>query len=257
MTSFITKTIAKKILGERLENNYGKEDPYFETVPATRLDGTPSTKKVKKRRKALPPGITEHDGRVLTKVKRRAYRLDLSLFNCLGIRFGWSSVIAIVPVIGDALDALMALMVFRTCQQVEGGLPKSVATKMICNIFIDFLIGLLPLVGDLMDALYKANTKNAIVLEQYLREKGAKTLKQQGRTPSRDATDPDEFDQQLMEEHGPPPRYANEEVAGDRIVQPAPAATKSSWFGSRRSQQPDIELGLDRHESRSSSPSRR
>jgi hypothetical protein len=73
------------------------QDPYFETVPATRLDGRPSSKKAKKRRKALPEGISEHDAQVLTKVKRRAYRLDMSLFNCCGIRFGWSSVIGIIP----------------------------------------------------------------------------------------------------------------------------------------------------------------
>lgn len=74
-----------------------RQDPYFEQVPATRLDGTPNGK-FKKRRKALPPGISEHDGKVLTKVKRRAYRLDMSLFNCCGIRFGWSSVIGLIPV---------------------------------------------------------------------------------------------------------------------------------------------------------------
>jgi hypothetical protein len=72
------------------------QDPYFEQVPATRLDGRPSSK-TKKVRKALPAGISEHDGKVLTKVKRRAYRLDMSLFNCCGLRFGWSSVIGIIP----------------------------------------------------------------------------------------------------------------------------------------------------------------
>jgi hypothetical protein len=70
------------------------QDLYFETVPATRLDSRPS-KKSKKKRKALLPGISEHDGKVLTKVKRRAYRLDMSLFNYCGIRFGYSSVIGI------------------------------------------------------------------------------------------------------------------------------------------------------------------
>lgn len=74
------------------------EDPYFETVPATRLDGRPSSSgKTKRRRKALPVGISEHDGKVLTKVKRRAYRLDMGLFNCCGIKFGWGSVIGLVP----------------------------------------------------------------------------------------------------------------------------------------------------------------
>lgn len=114
MASMLAKYISKKVLGESMSNNFGKEvsfqvltmrwdaantiqDPYFETVPATRLDGRPSSKKGKKRRKALPEGISEHDAKVLTKVKRRAYRLDMSLFNCCGIRFGWSSVIGIVP----------------------------------------------------------------------------------------------------------------------------------------------------------------
>lgn len=72
------------------------QDPYFEHVPATRLDGKPNGK-VKKRKKALPPGITDNDAKVLTKVKRRAYRLDLCLFSCFGVRFGWGSVIGLVP----------------------------------------------------------------------------------------------------------------------------------------------------------------
>jgi hypothetical protein len=96
MTSIITKLVTKKILGETVANKFGTEDPYFEHVPATRLDGKPNGK-IKKRKKALPPGITDNDAKVLTKVKRRAYRLDLCLFSCFGIRFGWGSVIGLVP----------------------------------------------------------------------------------------------------------------------------------------------------------------
>ena len=118
MASFAAKIIGKKILGETLENKFGKEvsfdrsrceclnsaaqiadtsqDPYFEQIPATRLDGRP-TGKTKKRRKALPPGLSEHDSQILTKVKRRAYRLDMALFSFMGIRFGWGSAIGLVP----------------------------------------------------------------------------------------------------------------------------------------------------------------
>ncbi|PSS12992.1 hypothetical protein M430DRAFT_89735, partial [Amorphotheca resinae ATCC 22711] len=210
MTSFIAKYIGKKFLGESLQNNFGQEDPYFETVPATRLDGRPS-KKGKKRRKALPAGISEHDGKVLTKVKRRAYHLDMSLCNCCGIRFGWSSLIGIIPGFGDILDAFMALMVLRTCEQIEGGLPADVKTKMYLNIILDFGLGLCPLVGDIADALFRANTRNAVVLEKHLRQKGAKALKAQGHsTPPVDPSDPNEYDRQLREEHGPPPQYTGQ-----------------------------------------------
>ncbi|KAF8854661.1 hypothetical protein BDZ45DRAFT_676763 [Acephala macrosclerotiorum] len=260
MTSLIAKYISKKVLGETVSNNFGKEDPYFETVPATRLDGRPSSKKGKKRRKALPPGISEHDAKVLTKVKRRAYRLDMSLFNCCGIRFGWSSVIGIIPAIGDVIDAFIAMMVLRTCQQVEGGLPTSVKTKMMFNIVLDFGIGLVPFLGDIADALFRANTRNAVELEKFLREKGAKALKAQGqRTPPLDPTDPDEFDRQIQEEHGPPPQYTTapptrqgtqaahngngryHEQPPAQPARPDPAAGRGGWLG--RSKQQDMELG--------------
>jgi len=268
MTSFVAKFISKKILGERLENNFGKEDPYFETVPATRLDGRPS-KKQKKRRKALPAGISEHDGKVLTKVKRRAYRLDMSLFNCCGIRFGWSSLIGIVPMVGDVLDAFMAIMVLRTCEQVEGGLPANVKSKMMMNIVLDFGIGLVPFLGDLADALFRANTRNAVVLEKYLREKGAKALKAQGRpAPSLDPSDPDEFDRILIEENGPPPSYTSAPPTrqgthtqsngnGRTMEQRVPEERGGGWFsgfGSKR-KQPDIEHGNVAHRSDGPLPS--
>jgi len=265
----IAKHISKKILGESLQNNFGTEDPYFETVPATRLDGRP-TNKTKKRKKALPLGISEHDAKVLTKVKRRAYRLDMSLFNCCGIRFGWSSLIGIVPVIGDALDAFMAMMVYRTCQQVEGGLPSDVQAKMMFNICLDFGIGLIPFLGDIADALFRANTRNAVVLEKFLRAKGAKALKTQGiSTPPDDPTDPAEYDRQLRAELGPPPQYSSvvPSQQGPRahdggIIQstqhsgnaqapptkpvgpvPVPEQNGSGWFSGFRSKkkQPDIE----------------
>jgi len=257
MTSMITKYISKKILGESLQNNFGKEDPYFETVPATRLDGRPSSKG-KKRRKALPSGISEHDGKVLTKVKRRAYRLDMSLFNCCGIRFGWSSLIGIIPVVGDALDALMAFMVMRTCQQIEGGLPADVKAKMYFNIILDFGVGLVPILGDVADALFRANTRNAVVLEKFLREKGAKALKAQGNAQPRfDPSDPDEFDRQLMEENGPPPPYTGpatrqgtqgqtqNHIPTNPTPNQAPEENSGGWFSGFRSKkrQPDLERG--------------
>ncbi|KAL6850945.1 hypothetical protein ACO1O0_008071 [Amphichorda felina] len=196
MASFVTKIVAKKILGETVDNKFGKKDPYFETIPATRLDGTPSKRgKTKKRKKALPPGISEHDGQVLTKVKRRAYRLDMCLFSFLGIKFGWGSVIGIIPAIGDVLDALLALMVMKTCGQIEGGLPAGLKAQMMFNIIIDFVIGLVPFFGDIADAAFRANTRNAMVLEEHLRRKGKKNLEQSGQLmPAVDPSSPEEFD---------------------------------------------------------------
>ncbi len=86
----------------------------------------------------------------------------------------------------------MAFMVLRTCQQVEGGLPASVSMKMYINIILDFGIGLVPSVGDIGDAIFWANTRNAAVLEKFLQQKGAAALKAQGQAVP--AIDPNRYD---------------------------------------------------------------
>jgi hypothetical protein len=150
----------------------------------------------------------------------------------------------------------MALMVFRTCQQVEGGLPADVKSKMMINIILDFAIGLVPFLGDVADALFRANTKNAVVLENYLRKKGAKNLKQQGQTQhTSDPTDPDEYDRHLREELGPPPQYttapsSTHDNGGGRSTMPqetrAPEESRGGWFGfGGKKKQTDPEQGRD------------
>lgn len=159
------------------------------------------------------------------------------------------------------------MMVLRTCQQVEGGLPKDVQAKMMFNIIVDFGVGLVPFLGDIVDALFRANTKNAVVLENHLREKGLRNLKAAGhRTPPIDPTDANLFDQQLREEQGPPPKYSSATPAGQGAhngrsngqpanVRPEPAQPGGGWFSSfSRNKQPDVERGQDTHHANSSMP---
>ena len=153
----------------------------------------------------------------------------------------------------------MAVMVLRTCQQVEGGLPASVRSKMVFNIIIDFAVGLVPFVGDIVDAVFRANTKNAILLEEHLRQKGANTLKSQGRPlPAVDPSDPDEFDRLA---NTPPPAYATSPSSrhdnggststrtathAQTEAHAAPAEERGGLFGfGKKKKQPDVERGHD------------
>ncbi|KAI0180482.1 hypothetical protein GGR52DRAFT_246595 [Hypoxylon sp. FL1284] len=194
MAGVVAKFVSKKILKETASNQFGAGDPYFESVPATRLDGTP-TGKVKKVRKALPPGLSDHDAQILTKVKRRAYRLDMSFGSFMGLKFGWGSIIGLFPFAGDAVDALLAMMVVRTAKQVEGGLPFHIWAWMYVVVLIDFVAGLVPFVGDIADAAILANTRNAVALEDYLRKKGKKNLRASKLpVPDTDPSDPNEWE---------------------------------------------------------------
>lgn len=55
------------------------------------------TGKQKKVKKIVPEYIPDHDALILAKMRKRAYKLDMALFEIAGIRFGWSSVIGFVP----------------------------------------------------------------------------------------------------------------------------------------------------------------
>ncbi|CAJ2506412.1 Uu.00g005420.m01.CDS01 [Anthostomella pinea] len=195
MAGYVGKFVTNKILGETLQNKFGVEDPYFETVPATRLDGKPSRSKTKKIHKAIPPGLSEHDANILNKVKRRAYRLDMAFGSFMGLKLGWGSIIGIFPVAGDIADGLLAMLVVRTAQQIEGGLPFDVKLMMYFWVILDLIIGAVPILGDIGDALILANTRNAAALEKHLRKKGMKNLQASGLpVPDVDPSDPAEFD---------------------------------------------------------------
>lgn len=127
--------------------------------------------KLRKVKKQIPSYIPEHDAMILAKVRKSAYRLDMSLFNLFGIRFGWESVIGFVPMAGDVVGSSLAYLLVRECDKIEGGLPSSVRNRMMLNIGLDFAVGLVPLVGDILDGVIKCNTMNLKLFEEYLDQK--------------------------------------------------------------------------------------
>ncbi|EUC47287.1 hypothetical protein COCMIDRAFT_3705 [Bipolaris oryzae ATCC 44560] len=168
MANLVAKYAMKKALGKEMEKYRGKSasgpyDPFYEEIPHPRKPG--KTKKVKKE---IPSYIPPHDADVLAKARKSAYRLDYALFSFMGIRFGWSSVIGLFPAAGDAMSAALTLNLVRQMMKVECGLPATVVLLMVVNTAIDFLAGLVPLLGDLAGAAIKANGKNVRLLEQHL-----------------------------------------------------------------------------------------
>lgn len=161
--------------------------------------------------------------------------------------------------VGDVVDALFAVMVMRTCMQIDGGLPANIRMKMFFNIIFDFLLGLVPLLGDLADAAYRANTKNAVILEEHLRQQGKKNLRASGMPiPTVDPSDPDEYERALnsrtpdnrspLPSRQPSARSARHERTEQPLpAEPRPAETRQSgggWFGrGQRDRAHDVEMG--------------
>lgn len=48
------------------------------------------------------------------------------------------------------------------------GAPKPVLARMVLNVALDTLAGVVPVIGDLFDVAWKANTRNMALLERYI-----------------------------------------------------------------------------------------
>lgn len=83
------------------------------------------------------------------------------------VRLGLDGLIGLLPVGGDIATGI-AQALFVLFAQAHFELPKSVVRRMAANVAIDVLVGTIPLVGDLFDIHFKANTRNLKLLRQHL-----------------------------------------------------------------------------------------
>lgn len=82
------------------------------------------------------------------------------------IRFGLDSLLGLIPGIGDTVTLASTAYIIGQARML--GVPKFILLKMAGNAFIDWLIGLIPLLGDIFDVGYKSNIKNVALLKEHL-----------------------------------------------------------------------------------------
>lgn len=81
------------------------------------------------------------------------------------IQLGLETIIGLIPGIGDTIGFLVAVYIIQ--QSGKLGLPKNKSLHMVFNSVIDWLIGTIPLIGDLFDWGWKANNRNAAILRAH------------------------------------------------------------------------------------------
>jgi hypothetical protein len=82
-----------------------------------------------------------------------------------GVRIGLDAIIGLIPGGGDAVGAVLSSVIVLVA--LREGVPAPILWRMVANVVIDTGIGAVPLLGDLFDVAWKANTKNAELLERY------------------------------------------------------------------------------------------
>ena len=99
---------------------------------------------------------------------RALARLLDDLIRVPGTKFGvgLDPIIGLIPGLGDVIGGAMSGYILLVA--AKEGVPKSVLMRMLGNIALDSLVGVVPLVGDLLDFGVKANRRNIDLLERYL-----------------------------------------------------------------------------------------
>src|ERR1043166_4318623 len=108
---------------------------------------------------------SSQDTNVETSLERLSWLMD-DLFRVpvLGWRFGLDALVGLIPGFGDTATSLASFYILASA--VRYRVPKITLLRMGLNIGIDYLVGSLPLVGDLFDAWWKSNRMNLDLLRK-------------------------------------------------------------------------------------------
>ncbi|WP_417451772.1 DUF4112 domain-containing protein [Kordiimonas sp.] len=111
--------------------------------------------------------LTDRDRKRAQRIYRLARLLD-SQFNIpvVNIRIGLDSILGLIPGAGDTLSALISAYILFEARRL--GASRKALLKMLGNLGLDWIIGSIPLIGDIFDIGFKANLRNIKLLEDEL-----------------------------------------------------------------------------------------
>ncbi|KXK00419.1 MAG: hypothetical protein UZ17_ACD001002175 [Acidobacteria bacterium OLB17] len=75
-----------------------------------------------------------------------------------GWRFGLDALIGLIPNIGDTLTFIPSIYILFSGARY--GVPKITLLRMALNIAIDYIVGMIPFLGDAFDLVWRSNKKN-------------------------------------------------------------------------------------------------
>lgn len=119
----------------------------------------------------LPTQIASVTSQTKIATIQRLRKLSRLLDNAIAIpgtkfRIGLDPILGLLPGVGDFVGtALSAYIVFEAARL---GLPRETLGKMVFNVLLESIVGAVPVLGDLFDFAWKANTQNLELLETHL-----------------------------------------------------------------------------------------
>nr|WP_262906016.1 DUF4112 domain-containing protein [Hymenobacter terricola] len=100
----------------------------------------------------------------------RVARLMDSQFQLPGtrFRFGLDPLLGLLPIVGDLSTTVVSVALLLT--MLRHGASGAVVVRMALNIFIDTVVGGIPILGNVFDFAYKSNERNVALLRRHYAE---------------------------------------------------------------------------------------
>lgn len=84
------------------------------------------------------------------------------------VRFGADFLLGLVPGVGDAISLGLSGLLIAT--MAKHGASTRLVLRMLSNVGLDAVVGTVPILGNLFDLFFKANTRNLDLMRQYYDE---------------------------------------------------------------------------------------
>lgn len=100
------------------------------------------------------------------RLARRLADLLDNRFEIFGIKFGLDPIFSIVPGLGDILGSFIGIYIIYVARHLN--LPAEKVNRMILNLILDFIIGLVPIAGVVGDVFFRSNYKNWRIIREHV-----------------------------------------------------------------------------------------
>ncbi len=86
-------------------------------------------------------------------------------FKFAGVRFGYDSIVGLIPLAGDFLTLAPSFYIIVRALSMKASL--FVLLRMLLNVAVDTLFGSIPILGNFFDIFWKSNVRNIEILKDF------------------------------------------------------------------------------------------
>jgi hypothetical protein len=112
------------------------------------------------------PAESETERQARERLNFLAWLLDSSIpIPGTRLTIGLDALVGLFPFIGDLIGVLASSFILAEANRM--GVGRTILARMAFNVAIEGVIGIVPIVGDVFDAAWKANQKNVRLLNAW------------------------------------------------------------------------------------------